>query len=333
MNPADRASRLFFFSESLCRHCSISWDVVVVEQPFCVKLRVVKNIKETHRGDDERGTSHERMNWSWRVLFLQFAIRMSEDVSWCPKDPAWSIFVLPSSALPRGLWGAWVRELFPSGMDGREWVEALEDMGSWACDCKKSDWCKLEPLRAFVPWQSTVGGRADLIKRWSASFKDDQTPFFVFNFHMPSHTHQDGSTAPIHHHPLFAQRLCLWLPSTQLFHRAEPLYPLEAHQTRQVRSNRSATLSGPADRIALLQAEKHESNPSTLKMSQFSETLDLKSASGWNKFNLSICGVDFDRTTYKELRTLIKDPQWYDQATETKDSGFAQRWVPLRSIW
>lgn len=82
---------------------------------------------------------------------------------------------------------------------------------------------------------------------------------------------------------------------------------------------------GAADVTALLLAEKHESNPSTLKMSEFSETLDLKSASGWDKFSLALCGVEFDRSTYTELRSLIKDPRWYDPTTETMIRGFVER--------
>ena len=78
--------------------------------------------------------------------------------------------------------------------------------------------------------------------------------------------------------------------------------------------------------IALMQAEKHELNPSTAKKTEFSETLDLlKSASAWDKFPLSRFGVDFERTTFTELNTLIKDSRWYDPHTETTTRGFAKR--------
>ncbi len=85
------------------------------------------------------------------------------------------------------------------------------------------------------------------------------------------------------------------------------------------------------NRLALLLAEKHERTPSVLKMSQFNETLDLlKSATAWNKFSIKRFGVDFKRTTYRELRTLIKDPKWYDPETETTTKGFVSCTFPLR---
>ena len=81
-----------------------------------------------------------------------------------------------------------------------------------------------------------------------------------------------------------------------------------------------------ADVLALLQAEKHETRPSTLKMSRFSETLDLlKSASAWDKFSLTRFGVEFGKTTQTDLRTLIKDQKWYNPATETTTEDFVDR--------
>ena len=81
-----------------------------------------------------------------------------------------------------------------------------------------------------------------------------------------------------------------------------------------------------ADAVALLLAEKHETKPSTLKMSRFSETLDLlKSASAWDKFSLRRFGVEFESATYTELNTLIKNRQWYDPETETATRGFVNR--------
>jgi hypothetical protein len=78
-----------------------------------------------------------------------------------------------------------------------------------------------------------------------------------------------------------------------------------------------------ANAVALLLAEKHETKPSTLKMSRFSETLDLlKSASAWDKFSLKRFGVEFERTTYTNLNMLIKDPQWYDPETESTTEDF-----------
>ncbi len=81
-----------------------------------------------------------------------------------------------------------------------------------------------------------------------------------------------------------------------------------------------------ADVVALLLAEKHETTPSTLKMSEFAETLDLlKSASAWDKFSLKRFGVDFERTIYTELHTVINDRRWYDPDMETTTDGFADR--------
>ena len=81
-----------------------------------------------------------------------------------------------------------------------------------------------------------------------------------------------------------------------------------------------------ADEVALLLAEKHETTPSTLKMSEFTETLDLlKSASAWDKFSLKRFGVKFERTKYTELNTLIEHWKWYDPNTETGFEDFAER--------
>lgn len=68
--------------------------------------------------------------------------------------------------------------------------------------------------------------------------------------------------------------------------------------------------------VALSRAEKHETRPSTLKMSRFSETLDLESASAWDKFYLARLGVRFDRSEYTPLDTLVTDPKWYNPETE-----------------
>lgn len=67
-------------------------------------------------------------------------------------------------------------------------------------------------------------------------------------------------------------------------------------------------------------------------MSQFSETVDLESASAWDKFYLARLGVEFDRNQHTELKTLIVDSKWYDPGTETTTMDFAKRipsYVPL----
>jgi hypothetical protein len=51
-------------------------------------------------------------------------------------------------------------------------------------------------------------------------------------------------------------------------------------------------------------------------MSRFGETLDLESASAWDKFYLERLGVEFDKTEHTPLNTLITDPKWYDPETE-----------------
>ena len=79
-----------------------------------------------------------------------------------------------------------------------------------------------------------------------------------------------------------------------------------------------------------MQAEKHEKNPSTLKKSKFSETIELGSASAWKKFSLVRFGVDFDQMTLTELNTLIKDPQWYNPETEIDPEDFLERAIPVR---
>jgi hypothetical protein len=63
-------------------------------------------------------------------------------------------------------------------------------------------------------------------------------------------------------------------------------------------------------------------------MSQFTETLDLESASAWDKFYLTRLGVDFDRNQHTELNTLIVDPKCYDPGTEDTED-FAKR-IPSR---
>ena len=68
--------------------------------------------------------------------------------------------------------------------------------------------------------------------------------------------------------------------------------------------------------VALLRAGKHEARPTARRMTRFKETLDLQSASAWDKFYLTRFGVKFDRSEYTPLNTLITDPKWYDPETE-----------------
>ena len=69
---------------------------------------------------------------------------------------------------------------------------------------------------------------------------------------------------------------------------------------------------------------KHETKLS-VRMSKFTETIDLlKSASSWDKFSLKRFGVDFERTTYTPLTSLITNPDYYDPETDG-NGEFARR--------
>lgn len=65
-------------------------------------------------------------------------------------------------------------------------------------------------------------------------------------------------------------------------------------------------------------------------MSTFAETLEVGSASGWNKVTLQAFGVDFHKENHTPLNAFITDPKWYDQYTENED--FANRNLILRLI-
>lgn len=80
------------------------------------------------------------------------------------------------------------------------------------------------------------------------------------------------------------------------------------------------------DLAALLLAEKHETQPSTLKMSKFSETIHIDSASSWNKIYLARFGVEYGHETDTPLTDLITDPKYYDPTTE-QTRNFAERAV------
>jgi hypothetical protein len=77
----------------------------------------------------------------------------------------------------------------------------------------------------------------------------------------------------------------------------------------------------------LANATKRERTPSMLKMTKFSEMLDLlKSVSAWDKMSLTRFGVEFDRNSHVELsETLITDRRWYDPETATDTWNFARR--------
>jgi hypothetical protein len=71
--------------------------------------------------------------------------------------------------------------------------------------------------------------------------------------------------------------------------------------------------------LALSLADKHETRPTIPKMSTFTETLQVCSASGWSKITLQAFGVEFHKEVQTPLNTLIRDPKWYDEYTEDED--------------
>ena len=56
---------------------------------------------------------------------------------------------------------------------------------------------------------------------------------------------------------------------------------------------------------ALRMAEKHETNPSTTRRRQYRKTIDLRSASGWTKWNLDLFNIKFEKNKYTNLRDYL----------------------------
>jgi hypothetical protein len=69
--------------------------------------------------------------------------------------------------------------------------------------------------------------------------------------------------------------------------------------------------------IALRMAEKHENSPSTIRTSKYRKTIDLRSASGWTKWNLDLFNVKFEKGTYTDL------PSYLGKDSYRMDSHFA----------
>ena len=68
---------------------------------------------------------------------------------------------------------------------------------------------------------------------------------------------------------------------------------------------------------AIRMAEKHEANPSTTtQRRKYRKTIDLRSASGWTKWNLDVFNANFERDQYTDLRRYLgedayqMDPQF-----------------------
>ena len=58
-------------------------------------------------------------------------------------------------------------------------------------------------------------------------------------------------------------------------------------------------------------------------MSSFTETLEVGSASSWNKLTLTKFGAKFERQEHTPLNTIIIDPKFYDENKENTE--FASR--------
>jgi len=57
---------------------------------------------------------------------------------------------------------------------------------------------------------------------------------------------------------------------------------------------------------AIRMAEKHEANPSTTtQRRKYRKTIDLRSASGWTKWNLDVFNANFERDQYTDLRRYL----------------------------
>ena len=61
-------------------------------------------------------------------------------------------------------------------------------------------------------------------------------------------------------------------------------------------------------------------------MSGFTETLEVGSASGWNKVTLARFGATFEMQEHTNLNTIITNPRFFDENTE--DTEFASRTLP-----
>ena len=62
--------------------------------------------------------------------------------------------------------------------------------------------------------------------------------------------------------------------------------------------------------IALRMAEKHENNPSTTPRNKYRKTIDLRSASGWTKWNLDLFNAKFEKDKYSDLRGFLGEDSY-----------------------
>jgi hypothetical protein len=67
-------------------------------------------------------------------------------------------------------------------------------------------------------------------------------------------------------------------------------------------------------------AEKHETNPSTTRRRQYRKTIDLRSASGWTKWNLDLFNIKFEKHVYTNLRDYLGEDA-YTMDSELDDGN------------
>ena len=87
-------------------------------------------------------------------------------------------------------------------------------------------------------------------------------------------------------------------------------------------------LECPTLTIALKMAEKHENDPSTTRRRKYRNTIDLRSASGWTKWNLKLFNVNFEKDSYSNLRRFLgeemytMDPQFQNGNSLNRETIF-----------
>jgi hypothetical protein len=131
----------------------------------------------------------------------------------------------------------------------------------------------------------------------------------------------------------FVYRAMLRPPLTTILFTSQEKHSLPCDTTTPINNRKrvafdtNGTLShSSTDFKALSLADKHETRPSTLKMSSFTETLEVGSASGWNKVTLTRFGATFQIQEHSKLNTIITNPKFFEENTENTE--FASR-IPL----
>ena len=94
-------------------------------------------------------------------------------------------------------------------------------------------------------------------------------------------------------------------PVSQYLLQNEDILVISVLVSRRTVSLRKSLTRSPT--VALRMAEKHESHPSTTRRSKYRKTIDLRSASGWTKWNLDLFNVKFEKDKYTNLRSFLGD--------------------------